>query len=288
MSVRLMTIVWALDLPATDKMVLLALADAANDDGVTWIALKSRTEGKYDLTVKCSLSKRAIQLAIGRLCDGKLLTRLERPGRGVIYTVTPKGGAQDAPVHDVRPAPDAPAGAPRAPKPSIPVISEAKASSQRVIDHWNGKAKPAKLPESRVQDAGLRQKIRLRVKEHGEALVLEAITRLVATPWLRGEGRDSNWRPTLDWLLTPANFRKVLEGAYGEDPKAELPPAERIKEYESRAKWFRNMDREEDASRCLALAANLRAAAASETDRRFAAVPAGTAAARIVGSLRPQ
>jgi hypothetical protein len=35
MSVRLMAAVWRLDLPATDKLVLLALADAANDEGVT-------------------------------------------------------------------------------------------------------------------------------------------------------------------------------------------------------------------------------------------------------------
>lgn len=93
MSVTLMAVVWKLALPATDKMVLLALADAANDSGVTWIAVKSRTEEKLDLRDKCSLSERAIQGAIKRLCESGHLARLERPGKGVIYTVTPAASA---------------------------------------------------------------------------------------------------------------------------------------------------------------------------------------------------
>ena len=42
MSIALMTKVWRMDLPTTDKMVLLALADAANDDGMCWTAVCSR------------------------------------------------------------------------------------------------------------------------------------------------------------------------------------------------------------------------------------------------------
>lgn len=102
MSVTLMSAVWPMDLPTTDKMVLLALADAANDDGVTWIAVKSRKAGeKLDILKKCSLKERAVQGAIKRLCDSGLLTRDERPGKGVIYRVTPAGNA--AP-QEMRPA----------------------------------------------------------------------------------------------------------------------------------------------------------------------------------------
>lgn len=88
-----MTAVWKLDLQPSDKMVLLALADAANDDGVTWMAVKSRSAGKTDLIQKCSLSERAVQGAIKRLCEAGLLTRLDRPGKGVIWTVTPAASA---------------------------------------------------------------------------------------------------------------------------------------------------------------------------------------------------
>lgn len=105
MSIALMTQVWRMDLATTDKMVLLALADAANDDGVCWTAVKARTPGKLDLITKCSLSERAIQGAIKRLCEAGFLGRIERPGRGVIYTVstTPDPRTSCAP-QELRPA----------------------------------------------------------------------------------------------------------------------------------------------------------------------------------------
>lgn len=103
-SVAIMTTVWRMDLPCTDKMVLLALADAANDDGVTWIAVASRRRGdRLDLTRKTSLSERAVQGAIRRLCEAGHLCRDEKPGRGVIYTVAP---APAAPRMDRAPAGD--------------------------------------------------------------------------------------------------------------------------------------------------------------------------------------
>lgn len=94
MSIALMTEVWRMDLPPSDKMVLLALADAANDDGVTWIAVASRKQTeRLDLKKKSGLSERAIQGAIKRLCEAGFLARDERAGRGVIYTVTPAANA---------------------------------------------------------------------------------------------------------------------------------------------------------------------------------------------------
>lgn len=90
MSIALMTAVWKLDLQPSDKMVLLALADAANDDGVTWMAVKSRNAARADLLTKCSLSERAVQGAIKRLCADGHLTREDRPGKGVIWTVHPR------------------------------------------------------------------------------------------------------------------------------------------------------------------------------------------------------
>lgn len=128
MSIALMTEVWRLDMPTTDKMVLLALADAANDDGVTWMALESREGVKLDLLRKTSLSRRAVQGALSRLCDAGYLSRTDRPGKGVIWTV--KGCTSCAP-QEMHRAPDAPGGAARAPKPSTnhQPTSEAEASS---------------------------------------------------------------------------------------------------------------------------------------------------------------
>ncbi|WP_332657343.1 helix-turn-helix domain-containing protein [Brevundimonas sp.] len=135
MSIALMTVVWRLDLSPSDKMVLLALADAANDDGVTWMAVSTRNPAKLDLQRKCSLSERAVQGAIKRLCDGGYLSRFDRPGRGVIWTVTPAGNAPPQEMHPRNisaPAPSAPAPAAGAGKPSLKPhpSSEAKASSE--------------------------------------------------------------------------------------------------------------------------------------------------------------
>lgn len=116
MSISLMTAVWRLDLPSSDKMVLLALADAANDDGITWMALQSKEGVKLDLLKKTSLSRRAVQGALKRLCDAGYLSRIDRPGKGVIWTV--KGCSTCAPT-DERGAARAPGGAADAPKPLL-------------------------------------------------------------------------------------------------------------------------------------------------------------------------
>lgn len=130
MSIRLMSIVWRMELGSTDKMVLLALADAANDDGVTWLPMSGKA-GKQGLRQKTSLSERCIQTCLKRLVEAGHLAREERTGRGVLYQVllgqevTP---APDAPPHVVRPAPDAGTPAPDAPKPSLNHQPSQKAS----------------------------------------------------------------------------------------------------------------------------------------------------------------
>lgn len=79
------------DLPGVEKSVLMALADAANDDGVTWIPVQSRKAHKLDLIKKTGWSERTIQGAIGRLVEAGHLSRAERPGKGVIYQIHPNG-----------------------------------------------------------------------------------------------------------------------------------------------------------------------------------------------------
>ncbi|SNT07175.1 Helix-turn-helix domain-containing protein [Sphingomonas laterariae] len=83
MSIRIMSAVWGLKLGDSDKLVLLALADQANDDGVCWPSMAS-------LAAKCSKSDRTVQAAIKSLVESGHLSRLERPGKGVRYTVHPR------------------------------------------------------------------------------------------------------------------------------------------------------------------------------------------------------
>lgn len=108
-----MTAAWALALPPTRKLVLLALADNASDEGQCFPALAT-------LARKSGLSERAIRAAISALEAAGHVTRHERPGRSTVYrihpgtTCPPAGDAprqqMPAPRHEM---PDTPAhGAP--------------------------------------------------------------------------------------------------------------------------------------------------------------------------------
>lgn len=85
MSVRVMSAVWGLDLPDSDKIVLLALADCANDEGGCWPSMKT-------LAAKCSKTDRTIQASIKSLVANGHLTRDEVVGKGCFYTVHPVTG----------------------------------------------------------------------------------------------------------------------------------------------------------------------------------------------------
>lgn len=93
MSNKVMNKVWPLKLPPTVKWVLIALADHADDDGHTWIAVRSETKPgrkpKLDLVTKTGLSERSVQRAINDLVEAGHITRVENPGKGVDTYIHP-------------------------------------------------------------------------------------------------------------------------------------------------------------------------------------------------------
>ena len=78
-----MTAVWAIDLADSQKIVLLALADCANDEGHCWPSMAT-------LAKKCSKGERTVQGVIKQLVDGGHLTREEVLGKGCKYVVHPR------------------------------------------------------------------------------------------------------------------------------------------------------------------------------------------------------
>ncbi len=100
---------------APEQSVLNVLAIMANDAAQCWPGIN----GPLGLVSKTKLSERAVQNAVKSLVAAGHLTRDERPGKGVLYTVHPRTSctpAHDAPAQDVRPAGDALTPAPPAPK----------------------------------------------------------------------------------------------------------------------------------------------------------------------------
>jgi len=88
MSIQLINEVWKLDLPSTDKFVLISLADQANDYGVCWPSISK-------IAKRCGITDRAAQIVIGRLASRGLISRALRQGATTFYKITLGAGTQD-------------------------------------------------------------------------------------------------------------------------------------------------------------------------------------------------
>ena len=82
MSIKIMSLVWELNLPTTQKMVLLALADNANDQGVCWPSIST-------LEVKTSLHRATVIRVIADLESDRHLTRSSETGKTNTYSIHP-------------------------------------------------------------------------------------------------------------------------------------------------------------------------------------------------------
>lgn len=212
-----MSLVWALDLPDSEKIVLLALADCANDEGHCWPGMRS-------LVKKCSKTDRTIQTAIKALVDAGHLTRREVLGKGCNYTVHPRTDfAPEAasPPKGTAQTPEAASG-----KPSGTVMSEAKASLLRVFDHWNVTAGKFGLHRANALNKSRTQMGLARLKEYGEDRMIEAIDKCGRSPFCRGETGNGR-RADIMMILQPKTIARLLEGFYGEDEaKRPIDPKE--------------------------------------------------------------
>lgn len=78
-----MTLVWDLKIPAKDKLILLALADCANDEGLAWPSIATMAR-------KCGCDERTVQRNLRTLEEAGFIRREEVPGRGNRYHVLPR------------------------------------------------------------------------------------------------------------------------------------------------------------------------------------------------------
>src|SRR3990167_8256188 len=83
MSIRIMTQVWEHSKQkGTFLLVLLALADSANDEGYCWPSIKT-------LSRKSRMLERNLRVILSKLEGDGELKRLERPGRSNYFFLTP-------------------------------------------------------------------------------------------------------------------------------------------------------------------------------------------------------
>ena len=100
MSTYILSACWALqEMSSTQKLVLISLADQANDDGVCWPSLKK-------MSARTCLSERAIREAINWLSSTQILKISDRFNSSNVYTI-------DCSLYNPAPvAPPAPSAAP--------------------------------------------------------------------------------------------------------------------------------------------------------------------------------
>lgn len=113
---------------------------------------------------------------------------------------------------------------------SNPSRLDAKAScpalSDRVVEAWNDGPGKNGAAKARSLDANRRKLLSLRVREHSEDEVFEAIANLAASDWHCGKN-DRGWSANLGWLLkSPENFQKALEMGSASPPRQIGPPAQ--------------------------------------------------------------
>lgn len=99
------------------------------------------------------------------------------------------------------------------------------ANWERWAAHWNEIATKTGLPRVEKRTDRRIRALRARLAEHGEEAVRRVLEAPLTSAFLRGETGRSGWRgATLDWLLKPDAFVRVLEGAYADrEPRAAAP-----------------------------------------------------------------
>ena len=219
MSIRIMTSVWERQgITPTQKLVLLALADWANDEGFCWPSINR-------LAVKSCLTSRCIQKTIRSLEDAGLIKREEVSGKGNRYWITlPANDVHPRttftpPLNEVHPTPE-----PRSPNTSYTHQDTSRDMSsgddqsleneiQDVVRAWNELADERDLPKITKVTPTRRKQIVARLKEYDVDDWSKALTAIYRSKFLCGEN-DRGWKANFDFLLQPSSFTKLIEGAY--------------------------------------------------------------------------
>lgn len=218
----MMTDVWKSALPMTEKMVLLCLADFANDRGQCWPSIET-------IAGKCSCSDRTVQKAIKRLREWGILATDDAPGKPHHFTIQvrkcdtpeeyspPKKSAKG--VKNIRQG-----GERASPKPlknhQEPSEVKSAASADRltpaeILEGWNELAQQCGLPKAGKLTGGRLRQAQARLREYPELESWKrAFRHIHDTPFLRGEN-ERGWRADLDFLLQAKSFTKLTEGSYG-------------------------------------------------------------------------
>jgi hypothetical protein len=208
----------------TSKLLLVALADLANEDGECW------PSNNY-LAKVCNISIRQVRTLVHRLVDEGHLDIVDPGGEGPAHTrklrVKPTSPLLDNKEEVQRTKGEVQRqirGKPTSPNPirdpSIDPLEDICPSGTNIYDgvttSWNAFARLHGLSPIRSLTTKRRQGVRLRHK-HIWPVLDEVYRKIAASDFLKG---SSGWRIDFDFLWChPDNYIKILEGKYDNAPR---------------------------------------------------------------------
>lgn len=197
MSIKLMSQVWELDLPPGEKLVLLALADQANDEGrQCWPSVDT-------IAGRSGQGERTVRRALKDLETKGHLTRSHREGTSTQYHVHPcQSGtpAKSAPLPNTTQTP-----AKLAPKPSR--TTNTKKAKASLVNR--ARAKPDfELPDDIPAEpwAGyvqMRRSIGKPMTPRAKALAVARLSKLAEDGWPPGDVLDNSTMNSWQGLFAP-------------------------------------------------------------------------------------
>jgi len=90
-----------------------------------------------------------------------------------------------------------------------------------LVTHWN-EICGEKLVKVKSISKGRRVHIRARLKEHALKEWPEIFARVARSPWLTGDNKQG-WRADFNWVITPGNLEKIMEGNYDDRRNVNRP-----------------------------------------------------------------
>lgn len=142
MSTIIMTACWPLQMPSSQKSVLISLADNANDEGVCWPSVERIVE-------RTCLTDRTVQKCLKWLEERAVISRQKRHKRSAVYTVTPENyqawRRDDALPEDSspeNPSGESPSGEESSPEKSSPEKNASRPENGGALDRKNVQFRP--------------------------------------------------------------------------------------------------------------------------------------------------
>lgn len=238
MSNRLLSLAWEIPLSPLDKLVLVELADRANDiTGQCWPAVKT-------LVRRTGASERTVQRCLAALVSsGHISRRPDAKKKANVYTVHPRhSGTPDAqaPRHSdtVGVSDSHPMGVTQAPqgchsdtqtqrepkdKPKEPSFSAHECAQEGLtpdlaIQLWNQVAARCALPLVTKLKGKQLANLKATVAEHSLDDWRETMQAIADSDRLCG--RKGDWQVTLQWLIDPGKdgFERVRNGEFDNGP----------------------------------------------------------------------